>query len=185
MSISYATVTPGNMELTPMQVSFKGPSDSAFVDLGGTLGNVVVSYKYKKADIKADQLGETVLDRRISGLEVMVTTEFAEIKNKTLFRVLFPASNLVGNSPTDYVQFNSAIGSGDIENAGILKLHPLSVAPTDETFDYYFWKACSAEETEVTYGPTEQAKAKIVWNVLPDTSTVPARFFRYGDKDLA
>lgn len=184
-NVSYATITPANMELTPMQVLFKGPSDADFVDLGGTLGNVVVSPKYMKADIKADQLGTTTLDRRVSGIEVTVTTEFAEIKNKTLWSVLFPSAQLVGTSPTDYIEWVSAIGGADLTNAGILRLHPLSANPTDESTDWYFYKACSAEETEITYGPEEQARAKIVWNILPDTSTEPARFFRYGDKDLA
>lgn len=186
MSLSYPTVTPTQMELTPMQVFFQGPSDSDFVDLGGTLDNVVLSAKYMKAEIKADQFGTTVLDRRVSGIEVTVTTSLAEIQNKNLMKVLYPHAALGGTGPSDlaYLQFNTAIGDGDLSNAGILKLHPISKNPTDESTDLYFWQACSSAESEITYGPEEQSKAKIVWNILPDTSVSPARFFRYGDKDL-
>ena len=65
MSLSNATVTTSNMFLSPMQVKF-GPSGSQ-IDLGGTLGNVVVTPKYTKADIKADQSGTSIRDRRVSG----------------------------------------------------------------------------------------------------------------------
>ena len=47
---TYPTVTPSNMFLSPVQVKF-GPSGSQ-VDLGGTLGNVVITPKYTKADIE-------------------------------------------------------------------------------------------------------------------------------------
>ena len=75
---SYATVTPGNMELTPCRVKFKGPGALSFVDLGGTLGNVNVKFKFEKADIKADQFGSTVLDRRVKGIMGTIETELAE-----------------------------------------------------------------------------------------------------------
>ena len=37
--VSFATITPGNFELTPCRVNYKG------VDLGATLGNVKVKSK--------------------------------------------------------------------------------------------------------------------------------------------
>ena len=76
--MSYATVTTSNMELTPMRVTYNG------VDLGGTLANVVISAKYAKSNILADQSGSTVRDRRVSGVEITVTTELSEIKNKDI-----------------------------------------------------------------------------------------------------
>src|SRR5690242_7287431 len=90
MSLSYSTITPTEMELTPMRVSFKGPGAGSYSDLGGTLSNVVIETKYEKAEIHADQLGTTVLDRRVKGLIVQVTTEITEIQNKDLWKVVFP-----------------------------------------------------------------------------------------------
>lgn len=88
--VSFADVEVNNMELTPMRVLFKGPTDAQPVDLGGTLDNVVISMAYKKSDIMADQFGKTVLDRRVSGIDIKVTTSLAEVQNKDLFKVAFP-----------------------------------------------------------------------------------------------
>ena len=177
MTVSYATVTTSSMELTPVRVKF----DS--VDLGGTLGNAVLTFKYTKADIKADQLGTTVLDRRVSGLEVSVTTEIAETQNKDNWKVVFPHGTLIPTSTAAF-DFNSAVGDGDLSNAKELKLHPLSQPDATVAYDYTFFKACASADSTLTLGPTEQARLKIVWNVLPDTSATPAKFCRYGDTTI-
>lgn len=181
---SFAQVTPTNLELTPMQVLFQGPSDLVPSDLGATLSGVTISAKYAKGEIKADQLGgETVIDRRVTGAMVTVTTELAEIKRKALFKILFPHATLI-TTGTKAFDFKAAIGSGDLENAGILTLHPLSIDASDPQYDWTFFKACASAESEFVYGPSDQVKAKIVWNVLPDLSVTPARYFRYGDTTL-
>lgn len=180
MPPTYPTVTPGNLELTPMQVKFQGPTDVSSTDLGGTLGNVTISSKYMKADLKADQFGETVLNRKVSGFQMTVTTEFAEVKNKSLFKILFPHGSLVGSGEKAF-DWVTAIGDDDLTNAGKLTLHPLSRASSDVNYDWTFFKACASAESEFVFGPTEQVKAKIVWNILPDMTTTPARFARLGD----
>lgn len=173
-----ANVTTTNMELTPMQVLF-GPSGSQ-VDLGGTLGNVVFTSKYTKSDIKADQSGTAVRDRRVSGIEVSVTTELTEIKNKDIWKVVFPHGTETGSGTTGTFNFLSNIGDGDQSNAMVLTLHPLSAASGINTFDYTFYKATANAESTITYGPTEQARLKIVWNILPDESTIPNRWWKFG-----
>lgn len=180
---TYPVVSPTLMELTPCQVKWKGPTDVAFTDLGGTLGNVKISTKYSKAEIKADQLGGTVLDRRVSGFSMSVTTEMAEVLNKTLLQIIFP-HGVLNPSGTKAFDFKTNVGDGDLSNAGVLVLHPLSHAPTDVSFDFTCFKACASAESEFDFSPTEQIKAKIVWNVLPDMSVVPARFARIGDTGL-
>lgn len=180
---TYPTVTVSNMELTPMQVKFQGPSDTGPSDLGGTLGNVVISSKYSKAEIKADQFGTTVLDRRVSGYSMTVTTELAEMNRKYLLSVIYPHGSLVSTG-TQAFDWNTKVGDGDLSNAGVLTLHPLDAAPTDVSHDWTFYKACASAESEFTFGPTEQVKPKIVWNILPDMDFVPARFARFGDTSL-
>jgi hypothetical protein len=182
MAVSYSPITPTNMELTPMRVDYKPAGASDFITLGGTLGNVVISFKYMKADIKTDQTGETTVDRRVSGTEVVVTTELTEVKDKTnIWSTIFPAGTLVTSGSDVAFDFYSGVGTGDQATAGVLRLHPLSIAPSgDETYNFLFYKACASSESEITYGPTEQARLKVVWNILPDTSVVPARFVRYG-----
>jgi len=263
MTISYANVNGSQMELTPMRVSYKAPGASTYADLGGTLSNVLVKMEYGKANIYADQLGKTIIDRRVSSTVCQVTTELSEIKNKDLFKIAFPHATFVqktltagtataanpsvftftahglangskiqftaGTLPTGFslntsyyvvvaatdtfelsltqggsaiagtgsagtgltlvahgefntaFDFLSAIGDGDLVNSGSLLLHPLSKADADLSGDYLFYKACSTASSEVTYGPEGQAKIKVVWEVLPDTSVTPARFFRHGD----
>ena len=184
MAVSYATVDSQSMELTPMQVKWKAPGATDYVDLGGTLENVVLTFNYMKAEIKADQLGETVLDRRVSGLEIKVETALTEIKDKDIWKVVFPHATKTVNGSDVAIDFNSAVGDGDLTNAGELVLHPLSVASDVTDYDYTFYKACSSAESEITYSPTEQATLKIVWNVLPDTTQTPAQFARFGSQNV-
>lgn len=175
MSVSFANVDGTKMELTPMRVSFKG------VDLGGTLSNITIDMKYEKADIKADQLGTTVIDRRVKGFICMVTTELNQVQDKVnVWETVFPHALHLGSGP-DAIQFNSAVGDGDLSNSGQLILHPLSQPNGILDYDFNFYKACGDAQASVVYGPDKQAALKIVWNVLPDTSVQPARFMRYGN----
>ena len=172
--MSNAVVTTSSMELTPMRVTFDGR------DLGGTSSNIVISAKYMKAELRADQSGQTVRDRRVSGIEITVTTELTEVLNKDNWKVVFPHTTLLP-AGTAAIEFSQNIGDSDLSNALELVLHPLSKADSDLTADYTFYKACASAESSITYGPTEQARLKIVWNILPDESAVPNKFFRYGD----
>jgi hypothetical protein len=162
------------MELTPMRVTFDG------VDLGGTLSNVVISAKYAKSNILADQSGSTVRDRRVSGIEITVTTELTEIQNKDIWKVVFPHATLISTG-TAAIVFKENMGDSDLANANLLKLHPLSKTDLDLTTDYNFYKAVASAESTISYGPNEQARLKIVWNILPDESVSPNQFFKYGD----
>jgi len=184
MALTYPIVTTTNMDLTPCQVLWTPPGGVTEVDLGGSLGNVVVTTKYTKAEIKADQFGTSVLDRRVSGVEVQVTTELAEIISKDIWKIVFPHVVLAGTNPNKYLDFKSAVGDGDLTNAGILRLHPMSIDPANFNQDFYFWKACASADSSISMGPTEQMKLKIVWNILLDTSVSPARVYRHGDHAL-
>jgi hypothetical protein len=172
-----ATITTSEMELSPMQVTFNG------VDLGATLSGVVISASYKKSPLLADQSGSTVRDRRVSGIEITVKTELAQVQNKDLWTVVFPHVTMTGTGHAGLaaIDFKDAIGQGDQSNAYELVLHPLSKGAGDASTDYTFYKAVASAESEITYGPEEQAKLSIVWNILPDESVSPNKFFRYGD----
>lgn len=178
MTVSYANVTPTNLELTPVRVNFNG------VDLGGTLGNVQVSIKYHKSPLKADQFGDTVLDSRVSGQEMMITTEIAEIALKDNWKIVFPNAHLITSGGNKMMYFDEQIGDSDLAHAFALILHPLSRADGDLSGDFKFFKACATAESEITYSPTGQAKLKIVWRIYPDTSVSPAKWSIYGDPSI-
>jgi hypothetical protein len=184
MATTYPTVTVDNMELTPCIVKFKKPGDTAYTDLGGTLGNVKVKITYKKAPIKADQFGDTELNSKVSGFAATVETELTEIKDWTQIKVLFPHATLVGTSAPYAIDFGTNVGDSDLDNAGELLLHPQSVSSTTEDYDWLCYKAVATADSELTYSPTEQSRMKIIWKIYPDTSFTPAKFIRYGDKDL-
>lgn len=184
MAVSYANIDASKMELTPMRVSFQGPGATAFTDLGGTLSNVVIDIKYSKADIKADQFGTSFIDKVNSGLMVTVTTEITQVQDKALWEVVFPPSVKNGTAPTDTLLFTNKVGQHDSSVSGQLVLHPLSQDNTNLNLDYYFYKATASAESQITYGPDNQARLKVVWNIFPDTSVTPARYFVYGDESL-
>lgn len=179
---STATVDVTKLDLTPVRVKY-GVSGSE-VDLGATLSNVVVEIKYSKADMKADQFGITVLDRRVSGFEAKVTTEVAQILDAAIWKVVFPNSTMVTVSGHSYVDFKVAIGQGDQALSKRLILHPLSFDDSNLDGDLTFHKATASAESTTTYSPTEQQKLKIVWNILPDLGTSPPRFLRFGNINL-
>jgi hypothetical protein len=172
-----ATITTTEMELSPMQITFNG------TDLGASLGGVTISAAYKKSPLLADQSGSTVRDRRVSGIEITVKTELAQVQNKDLWGVVFPhiTKEGTGTGSLAAIDFKDAIGQGDQSNAFELVLHPLSKDALDLSTDYTFYKAVASAESEIVYGPEEQAKLSIVWNILPDESATPNKFFRYGD----
>lgn len=172
---SQANVQTQLMELTPMRAKWDG------VDLGGTLGNILVKMKYTLADIKADQSGTTVRDRRTSGFECSVEFEVTQIQDEALWKKVFPHAELVGVAPNQKLIFKNVIGESQISLSKLLELHPLSKDDADKTNDFNFFKAIANAESQVTYGPTEQGRLKIVMNVYPDESTTPNRFFSYGD----
>lgn len=177
MPVSFAQTDTAQMELSPAKVIFDG------VDMGGTAGNVKVSIQYTKAEMKIDQTGETVVDRRVSGLTCKIETVISEIQNKQNWKVAMPNANKVGVGPYS-VYFQSKLGESDYALAKTLVLHPLSKADIDKAGDFNFYKVCAESATEITYGPTEQQGLKIVWNVYPDTATTPSRFFTYGDPTI-
>lgn len=177
--MSFATVSTSKMELTPMRVKFKG------IDLGGSLGNVAVHVEYVKAEIKADQSGETIRDRRTAGMNISVVTELTQIKDKATWKAVFPHADLVTDGFGNQMMFfKNLIGDSDLARSGALILHPLSLDDADLSGDYKFYLACSDAKSEIVYGPKDQAKLKITWNILPDDSVIPERFLIHGDPTI-
>lgn len=172
--VSTANVTVSTMELTPCRVKLNS------VDLGGA-NNVKVTMEYKKSPLKADQLGDTVLDNRVSGVTLKVECELTQINDKSIWKAAFPNSLLVTNGPVTSIVFQSRIGESDLSLAKSLVLHPLSKDDSDVSGDYTFTKVTSMSVSETSFSPTEQQKLKAVFTVLPDTSYSPALFMIFGD----
>jgi len=178
MTQSFSTITPGNFELTPCRVTYKG------VDLGATLGNVKVKITEKLSDLKSDQLGSTIIDKRASGFDVQIETSLAETQLKANWKVLFPTHKLVTNGPNSSFYFDSDVGASMAGVAGALVLHPLSRADSDLSGDIKIFLATAEGQTEYDFSPSAQQAMKIVWTMYPDFTTQPPRFMIFGDPSI-
>lgn len=174
MSTSTSTVTPTNIPLAPMRVTFNS------VDLGGTTDSVAVNVKYTLADIMVDQFGKTVLDSKVSGQEVTVKLVLAEAKNKDNWKVAFPSMKEVLTS-TKLGYFDIQTGDSLLARSFQLVLHPLDAANGDLTTDFTFYKAAAMEASEVKYGPEKQTGLQVTFRIFPDSTSSPPRFCFYGD----
>jgi len=178
MPLSFANITPTNFELAPCRVTYKG------VDLGATLGNVVTKIETSLADLKSDQLGTTVIDRKVSGHKITIETELAETQFKDNWKVVFPFHNLVTSGPNKLFYFASALGSSLRASAGSLILHPLSRGDGDLAGDVKIFLAAGEGKADYMLAHAEQNKLKIVWHMYPDFTTTPVRFMLFGDPSV-
>jgi len=176
--MSNAVISVPNLDIGPCRVTWNG------VDLGATLDKVVTSIKIMKSPLKADQLGDSILDNAISGYDITVTTSLAETRDKTIWNVVFPSADLAGVSPADYLDFNNKVALRDYTRAMPLILHPLVEADASLNLDHYFYKALASEESSLTLDAKDQYKLKLVWRIFPDQSQSPVRWYRYGDQSL-
>lgn len=174
MSLSFSTITPGNFELGPCRVTYKG------VDLGGT-DKVTVKIEEKTSPIKADQLGDTDIDDRVSGLKISIETALDETLLKSNWKVVFAAHKLVSSGGNTAFYIDMQIGQSMAALGGILNIHPLDRPNSDLSADVNIYLATAIPTSEVVQSSTEQQKLKVTFKVYPDFTTTPARFMLYGD----
>jgi len=177
-NLSFANIQPGQFELTPCRVTYKG------VDLGSTNGNVVVKIEDAMAELKSDQLGSTVIDHKISGFKVTIETSLSQTKMKENWKVVFPTHKLIEDGANKAFFFDSTVGQSLRDQAGVLILHPLSKPDADKSGDIMIYLAAADGKSDLPFGPSEQQKLKTVWNMYPDFSTTPPRFMFFGDPDV-
>lgn len=177
MSLSNAVVDPTKIPLSPMRVNWNG------VDLGATEGGVTIGVKYETADIMLDQWGKTPADKKVSGHAFTVKLTLAEIKNKDTVAVALPSAHEI-TTGTKSIYSDMQIGDSLLAKSHALILHPLEASDADLTEDYKFFKAVCTGATEVKYGPEKQSGMAVEFVVFPDTTTIPARFWIYGDPTI-
>lgn len=178
MPNSNANVNTQKLDLGPCRVTFGG------VDLGATLDNVTVKIKYNKAELKMDQTGTTIVDKRVAGLEISVESALAQVQDKSVWKKAFPTASLITSGLNTAMLFDNKLGNSDYDGAQLLVLHPLNKADADKSLDYNFYKAYPSEESEIVFGPTEQQKLKIVWQVYPNVSVTGYPQLFIGDPSV-
>lgn len=175
MSVSQATVTPTNIQLTPQRVTYKG------VDLGGTVDGVSISIKYDTADIMVDQFGKSIIDKVVSGMAYSIKFTISETKNTSNWAIVYPSMHRIVNGGTTSMYSDMQVGDHLLAKSGQLLLHPLENTDGNLNQDYLFYKAVSIEASEIKYGPDKQSGLAVEMIVFPDTSVSPARYMTYGD----
>jgi len=178
MSLSNATITPTDIPLTPMRVNWNG------VDLGGTTEGVTLSLKYETADIMIDQWGKTSADKKVSGQAYSVKMTLAEIKNKDTFHAAFQSAHEITSGGNKMIYSDLQIGDSLLAKSQVLILHPLEKSDADLSEDFKFFKAIPIQVSEVKYGPDKQSGLSVEFVIFPDSTTVPARFWIYGDPSI-
>jgi hypothetical protein len=176
--MQFGTLTPGDWDIGPCFVEYDG------ADLGGTQDGVVISVKYDKAKMSADQTGTLKVDEAVSGMEITLKTSFLETRRKALWAILFPTATYAGTAPADYLDYKDQVSLRSLSRAKKIVLKPKSEDATDKNLNHTFWKALAMEESVLTFGPAEQRKLAITFSIFPDTSVTPWRLYRFGDDTL-
>lgn len=168
---SFATVTPANISISPVRLTFDG------VDLGGVEGDVTVSIEQSNSEIKVAQYGDSLIDLVNKGTLIKVKARLLEVSAAQIKR-LFPASLLGTNG--NY--FATNVGTKLSAFAKQLVIHPLDRADADLTHDIVLFKAVSMSPAEIPYGPETITGFEIEFVALPDFSVgAQARFAFIGD----
>lgn len=171
-----------NMELTPMRVKWGG------VDIGGTLDNVELSVEYSKGEIKADQYGETIMDKRLKGTVIGVKMALAEVRDPTHWSYVFPSAELATSGSLKSITFRQNTGRSDRDNAKILQLHPVVLPDSDVSEDHVFNLAHPNEKSGIVYGPKDQSKLKLEFDIYGLILTGDGgrlEFYRFGTQSVA
>lgn len=175
MSLSSATVTVSNTQITPARIKFNG------VDLGGTKGGVSFIPKPEYADIVVDQYGKTPLDKKLSGYAMTCKFELAEVQLKDNWKVAFPSLKLVTSGPNKAIYSDLQIGDGLLSHASTLLIHPLDHSDSDLSGDITCYKAAAISTPELKFTPDNQIVLSVEMILFPDTSVSPPRMFFFGD----
>jgi hypothetical protein len=175
---SFATITPTNLDLGPCRVTYNS------VDLGGTKGGVTITPEIATSPLQVDQLGDTDLDHRVSGMKFRVKLALAEIGLKDNWAIAFPSSTLVTNGADKKLVFDLNIGQSLLGLAEELVIHPLSKADADLDGDFTFPKAVVISPPEFKFAPDEQQVLEVEFIIYPTiTAGVPV-FGTYGDESI-
>jgi len=173
--MSYASITPSNISISPVRISYDG------VDLGAVEGDVSVSIEKPNAEIKVAQYGDTMIDLVNKGVIVKVKARLLEISATNLKHV-FPAAFKVGSTG---LYSASNVGYKLSAYAKPLIIHPLDRADADLSRDIKLYKAVSMSPAEIPYGPETISGFEIEWLALPDfTPGAQARFMFFGDPSV-
>lgn len=147
------------------RVFFKG------IDMGHTLGGVVVKVDRKFKELYVDQYGETPVDMALTGTKATIKCMFAQPDFQAWRTAVPESSEYDGTGSLDRVNFGADAGALLRGDAGLLLLHdPSKPNLADDSNDYTFYKCVSTEPVEITFKNDEQQLVEITFTALVDES---------------
>lgn len=139
------------------------------IHLGHTKGGVDFKFERSFEDLTVDKYGETPIDMALTGQNLVVEANLAEVTND-VFNVAVPEGVYAVGSLDDKLGLGTDSGYLLRQDAKPLRLHPRNKAATDYSEDIYVWLAVSSEPLELGFKIDEQRVVKVTFRALVDES---------------
>ena len=157
------------------------------VGFGGDLGKteaMELSMEVTSFDVTANQSGEIVLDKFVTGLSAELTTSLLQLTAENWENII--GNGLGGNHTptagtvvTGYGQ--SSINKSFFEVAGTLVLHPVRLDASDKSRDITLHQ-CVAQPSSINFDSTEKQAMEVAFTALLDGGINEAiNLFCFGD----
>lgn len=163
--------------------------ETDIVGVGGFLGKteaVEMAMEVTSFDVTANQTGETVLDKFVTGMSATVTTTLLEMtaENWSLLIGEGLGGNYTPSAGTEVTGYGSdSINKSFFEVAGELVMHPVRLADTDKTRDVTIFK-CVVQPESINFDATDKQGMSISFSALLDeTKNGKINLFAFGDSD--
>ena len=170
-----------NIKMGTCKLSFDGQ------DLGLTMGGVEVEVTTTTHETKVDQFGDTVVNERIMGRNIVVKAPLAETTLDNLVLIMpgaeLKTDNTVPDKPKKKVTVKSGVGISLLGLAKELILHPIALPDSDKSEDLVLPLAATAGAMSFAYKYDEERVFNCEFKGYPDSES--GVLFIYGDKSVA
>lgn len=164
-----------NIQLGPCSVVYKG------VDLGHTIGGVVLVYTPEYHETMVDKFGNSVVQKFLVGERLVAKANLAEFTLANLQQAI-GQSTLQGD---DSVSIGSVAGKKASEKAGMLVLHPLALAASDRNSDVTIYKAVVTNELTIEHKNDGEKVLPVEFDGLIDENRADGNMLGFIGDSLA
>ena len=166
-----------NIKMGTCKITHKG------TDLGLTMGGVEVEVTTTTHETKVDQYGDTVVNERIMGRNIVVKAPLAETTIDRMAAIM-PAAELVTDNtdpqnPKKKVVVKTGVGTSLLDIAGELVLHPIDRPESDVSEDLVIPLAATAGAMSFAYKYDQERVFNCDFKGYPEED---GTLFIYGDK---
>lgn len=139
------------------------------VDLGHTLGGIDFTGERTFKDVTVDQYGSMPLDKILTGAAATVMVTLAEGAWKQIDTAFPETSSFDGGVGKQRVDLGADSGYSLRNNdAGLLVVHPLKRAVSDQTEDINIYRAVSSQAVKLPYKIDAQKVVQVTFSALVD-----------------